>query len=112
MREQDTRFEELIEQAQTGAGTVWISESELLEFNDYLAMRGFGVSRMEVKQVERGTVAPNHGYCVTPQPFEGDDEHWMNHFDPKRSADYIRKQVQYARADGALFDYKVWAEDT
>jgi hypothetical protein len=104
------RFEYLIVQAQTGAGTEWISEAELLEFNDYLVERGFGVSRMEVKRAKGGTVRPNHGYGVSPQPFSGDDEHWMHHFDPARSAIYVREQVQYAKADGALFDYKVWAE--
>lgn len=106
----NARFETLIAQAQTGAGTEWISEAELLEFNEYLAARGFGVSRMEVARAEGGTVAPNHGYGVTPQPFRGDDEHWMHHFDPVRSAAYVRRQVQYAKEDGALFDYKVWAE--
>ncbi len=104
------RFEYLIDQAQTGAGTDWLSEAELLEFNEYLAERGFGVSRMEVKRAKGGTVRPNHGYGVTPQPFPGDDDHWMHHFDPARSAIYVREQVQYAKADGALFDYKVWAE--
>ena len=103
-------FEYLIAQARTGGGTDWISEAELLDFNDYLAARGFGVSRMEVARAEGGTVAPNPGYGVTPQPFPGDDEHWMHHFDPARSAAYIRRQVQYAKEDGAVFDYKVWAE--
>lgn len=41
------RFEDFIAQAQTGPGTETISQAELLEFNKYLAMRGFGVSRME-----------------------------------------------------------------
>jgi hypothetical protein len=104
------RFEHLIAQAETGGGTEWISEAELLEFNEYLAARGFGVSRMEVARAEGGRVRPNHGYGVTPQPFRGDDDHWMHHLDPFRSAAYIREQVQYARTDGALFDYKVWAE--
>lgn len=106
----NARFEELIEQAQSGAGTEWISESELLEFNKYLAVRGYGVSRMEVARAEGGTEPPNHGYGVTPKPFRGDDEHWLHHFDPERSAAYVRRQVQYAKEDGALFDYKVWAE--
>lgn len=105
------RFENLIAQSQTGRGAEWISEAELLEFNEYLAERGFGVSRMEVKRAEGGKVAPNHGYGVTPQPFPGDDKHWMHHFDPVRSAAYVRESVQYAKADGALFDYKVWAEE-
>ena len=103
-------FEHLIAQAQTGAGTKWLSEAELLEFNDYLAARGFGVSRMEVARAKGGTKPPNFGYGVTPQPFPGDDEHWMHHLDPVRSAAYVRRQVQYAKEDGALLDYKVWAE--
>jgi hypothetical protein len=81
----NARFEDLITQAQSGAGTEWISEVELLEFNEYLAKRGFGVSRMEVARAEGGTVPPNHGYGVTPQPFRGDDDHWMNHFEPALS---------------------------
>ena len=97
------RFEDLILQAQTGGGT------ELLEFNDYLALRGYGVSRMEVAQAEGGKVDANFSYGVTPQPFPGDDDHWMHHFDPVRSAAYVRENVQFAREDGALFDYKVWA---
>ncbi|HCE70630.1 hypothetical protein KQ247_17370 [Ruegeria pomeroyi] len=105
-----TRFEELIEQAQSGAGTEWISESELLEFNKYLAAHGYGVARMEVARAAGGTVNRNFSYGVLPQPLPGDDDHWMNHFDPARSAAYVRAQVQYAKADGALFDYKVWAE--
>ena len=104
------RFETLIVQAETGRGTEWLSEAELLEFNEYLAKRGYGVSRMEVKRAKGGKVRPNHGYEVSPQPFPGDNEHWMHHFDPDRSAAYVRRQVQYAREDGALFDYKVWAE--
>lgn len=104
------RFEELLAQAQTGRGTDTISEAELLEFNNYLATQGFGVSRMEVYRAEGGTVSPNHGYEVSPQPFPGDDEHWMHHLDPARSAAYVRRQVQYAKEDGALFDYRVWAE--
>ena len=104
------RFEALILQAQTGVGTEWLSEIELLEFNEYLAKRGYGVSRMEVKRAEGGTVGANFGYGVTPQPFPGDDEHWMHHFDPVRSAAYVRRAVQAAKEDGALFDYKVWTE--
>ena len=104
------RFEYLIAQAQTGAGTEWISEAELLEFNEYLEVRGFGVSRMEVARAEGGTQPSNFSYGVLPQPLPGDDDHWMHHFDPARSAIYVREQVQYAEADGALFDYKVWAE--
>jgi hypothetical protein len=104
------RFENLIEQAQTGGGTKLLSEAELLEFNEYLAERGFGVSRMEVKRAKDGSVRPNHGYEVSPQPFPDDDDHWMHHLDPYRSAAYVREAVQYARDDGALFDYKVWAE--
>lgn len=104
------RFEALIAKAQTGEGTEWVSKAELLEFNKYLAERGFGISRMEVARAEGGTVAPNPGYGVSPQPFRGDDEHWMHHFDPARSAAYVRRQVQYAEDDGALFDYKIWAE--
>lgn len=104
------RFEELILQSETGVGTEWLSEAELLEFNEYLAMRGYGVSRMEVKRAKHAVVRPNHGYEVSPQPFPGDDEHWMHHFDPVRSAAYVRRAVQAAKEDGALFDYKVWAE--
>lgn len=55
------RFEDLIAQAQTGRGTETISEAELLEFNEYLATRGFGVSRMEVSRAKGGTV----GLCCT-----------------------------------------------
>ncbi len=105
------RFEHLLEQAQTGIGTDWLSERELLDFNEYLAFRGFGVSRMEIKRAEGGTVPPNFGYEILPQPIGGDDEHWMNHFDPQRSALYVRETVAYAKADGAIFDYKVWAEE-
>lgn len=104
------RFEDLIAQAQTGRGTETISQAELLEFNEYLAMRGFGVSRMEGYRAEGSTVGPNHGYNVSPQPFPGDDEHWMHHFDPVRSAAYVRRLVRYANEDGALLDYRVWAE--
>lgn len=53
------RFEDLIAQAQTGRGTETISEAELLEFNAYLAKRGFGVSRMEAYRAKGGTVAGN-----------------------------------------------------
>ena len=106
----NARFEKLIGQSETGSGTEWLSEAELLEFNEYLAVRGYGVSRMEVKRAVDGKVPPNHGYGVTPQPFRGDDEHWMHHFDPVRSAAYVRRLVQYAKEDEALFDYKVWAE--
>lgn len=106
----NARFEALIVLAQTGKGTEWLSEAELLVFNDYLATRGFGVSRMEIAQAEGGKRRPNHSYGVTPTRFPGDDDHWMHHFDPARSAIYIRKQVQFAINDGALFDDKVWAE--
>jgi hypothetical protein len=104
------RLEQLLDQAQTGKGTDWISEQELLEFNEHLAFRGFGVSRMEIKRAEAGTVPPNFGYGILPQPIGGDAEHWMNHFDPLRSAAFVRETVAFAKADGALFDYKVWAE--
>lgn len=106
----NTRFEDLIEQAQTGAGTEWISEAELLDFNEYLATRGFGISRMEVAQAAGGTVKRNFGYGILPAPIGDDPEHWLNHFDPQRSAAYVRETVQFAKEDGALFDYKVWAE--
>jgi len=104
------RFEHLIAQAETGGGTEWISEAELLEFNEYLAARGYGVARMEVSRAAGGTVNRNFGYGVLPAPLGDDPEHWLNHFDPVRSAEYVREQVQYAKEDGALFDYKVWAE--
>ncbi len=106
------RFEALIAQAQTGAGTDWISEAELLAFNEYLATRGYGVSRMEVARAGAGgrQVPWDVGYGILPAPIGDDPEHWLNHFDPKRSANYVRETVQYAKEDGALFDYKVWAE--
>lgn len=106
------RFETLIVQAETGAGTDWISEAELLSFNKYLASRGYGVSRMEVARAgTEGRQSPmDVFYGVFPAPLGNDPEHWLNHFDPVRSAAYVREQVQYAKDDGALFDYKVWAE--
>lgn len=73
--------------------------------------RGFGVSRMEVKRAEGGTVRPNFGYGILPHPLGGDDEHWMNHFDTRRSAAFVRETVAFAKTDGAVFDYKVWAEE-
>ncbi|MEM6634479.1 MAG: hypothetical protein AAF667_01190 [Pseudomonadota bacterium] len=106
----ETRFEKLLEQAQSGAGTEWISESELLEFNKYLAAHGYGVARMEVARAACGTVNRNFSYGVLPAPLGEDPERWLNHFDPVRSAEYVREQVQFANEDGALFDYKVWAE--
>ncbi|MFI0396944.1 hypothetical protein [Paracoccus jiaweipingae] len=104
------RFEHLLEQAQTGLGTDWLSERELLAFNEYLTFRGFGVSRMEITCAEGGTVPSNFGYSILPQAIDNDDEHWMNHFNPWRSTLYVRETVAYARAGGAIFDYKVWAE--
>lgn len=106
----NARFENLISQAQSGNGTEWISEAELLAFNDYLATRGFGVSRMEAIRAEGGTVRRNFGYGILPAPLGDEPEHWLNHFDPQRSAEYVRETVRYAKEDGALFDYKVWAE--
>lgn len=106
------RFEALISQAQTGAGTDWISKPELLSFNEYLASRGYGVSRMEVSRAgATGRQAPEDiGYGILPAPVGDDPEHWLNHFDAMRSANYVREAVRFADADGALFDYKVWAE--
>lgn len=106
------RFETLITQAQTGAGTDWISEAELLSFNTYLASRGYGVSRMEVARTgAQGRQSPmDVFYGILPAPGGDDPEHWLNHFDPQRSAEYVRETVRYAREDGAIFDYKVWAE--
>ncbi|NVO54321.1 hypothetical protein HW561_00770 [Rhodobacteraceae bacterium B1Z28] len=104
------RFEQLLTQAQTGRGADWISEAELLEFNEFLQARGFGVARMEVKRAKGGQVAPNFGYGILPAPMADDREHWLNHFDPTRSASYVREIVRYAKADGAQFDNKVWAE--
>lgn len=108
----NARFEDLIVQSETGKGTEWISQTELLEFNDYLAARGYGVSRMEVSRAGSGgrQLPWDVTYGILPAPIGDDPEHWLNHFDPKRSANYVRKTVQYAKEDGALFDYKVWAE--
>lgn len=106
----NVRFEDLIVQSETGKGTEWISQTELLEFNDYLAARGYGVSRMEVKRAEGGSVRRNFSYGILPAPIGDDPEHWLNHFNPKRSANYVRETVQYAKVDGAIFDYKIWAE--
>lgn len=106
------RFETLLAQAETGGGTDWISEAELLSFNVYLASRGYGVSRMEVARAgAEGRQSPmDVTYGILPAPIGEDPEHWLNHFDPQRSAAYVRETVQFAKEDGALFDYKVWAE--
>ncbi|NVO54697.1 hypothetical protein HW561_02695 [Rhodobacteraceae bacterium B1Z28] len=105
-----TRFEQLLVQAQTGRGADWISQAEILEFNEFIEARGFGVARMEVKRAKGGTVRRSLFYGILPAPIGDDPEHWLNHFDPVRSAAYVREAVQYVRAGGALFDHKLWAE--
>ena len=106
----NNKFKTLLAQAQTGSGADWVSERELLQFNSYLAKNGYGVSRMEVMRAPHGKVPPNFGYGILPRPIGPDSEHWMNHFDPQRSAAFVRETVKFAQDDGADFLYKVWAE--
>lgn len=100
-------IEDLLEQAQHGNGSNWLSKSELLEFCDFFIAKGFGLQLMEVKRAPGGKVARSIAYGL----YGGDGaENWKNHRDPARSIVLLHEKLKLAEEDGADLLYKVWID--
>lgn len=105
-----SEFDEMIDKLETGAFVYVEPSSKMLEFNEYMASRGYSVARLEVVRL-RGQGpgrAFEYDYRATTEP--GFEEDWQIFLDPQRSAANIRDIVRRAMSEGGEYKYLVWAE--
>ena len=85
--------------------------SVMLEFNEYMASRGYSVARLEVVRVQGGSrTGRTFKYDFLANAGLGYEEEWQIFLDPQRSAANIRDIVRRALSEGGEYQYLVWAE--
>lgn len=105
------KFEEMLKQLETGAFVRVEPSKEMLEFNEFMASRGYSVARLEVVRVRGGSrTGRTFAYDFLANESPGHEEEWQIFLDPQRSAENIRDIVQRALSEGGEYRYLVWAE--
>lgn len=105
------KFEQMLEQLETGAFVRVEPSKEMLEFNEFMASRGYSVARLEVVRVRGGSrTGRTFEYDFLANESPGYEEEWQIFLDPQRSAANIRDIVRRALSEGGEYRYLVWAE--
>jgi hypothetical protein len=105
MREE---FDEMLRRIETGAFVYVTPSRTMLEFNDYLASRGYSVARMETVKMEGSQTGFRLDYHILANP--SDEEIWDIFLDPERSRTYVKGMVDETIMEGGVFKFLVWAE--
>jgi hypothetical protein len=104
------KFEEMLEQLETGAFVRIEPSSEMLEFNEFMASRGYSVARLEVVRLQGDGPGRAFEFDFLANAGPGYEEEWQIFLDPQRSAANIRDIVRRALSEGGEYRYLVWAE--
>jgi hypothetical protein len=108
MREE---FEEMLEQLEAGKFVYVEPSSVMLEFNEFMASRGYSVARLVVVRVRGGSrTGRTFEYDFLANKSPGYEKEWQIFLDPQRSAANIRDIVRRALNEGGEYQYLVWAE--
>jgi hypothetical protein len=102
------KFEEMLERLETGAFVYVEPSSKMLQFNDYLASRGYSVARLETVKIHGERPGRRFAYDFLAN--RSYPEEWHIFLDPQRSAANIREIVRQALSEGGEYRYLVWAE--
>jgi hypothetical protein len=105
-----TEFDEMIDEIETGSFVRVEPSSKMLEFNDFMALRGYSVARLEVVRLNGKGPGRAFEYDFLANTDLGHERQWQIFLDPQRSAANIRKIVAEASTEGGDFRYLVWAE--
>lgn len=94
--------------ALTGDGAPWLRAADADALARYALKFNEGVHMMEA-------VAPRFREPPRDVSWEilGADapgENWQDHGDPQQAYALLQKKLRWARADGALLDYKIWLQ--
>ncbi len=100
-------FEDLLEQAQHGIGTDWLTKDQLLEFCDFALKSGFGIQLFEA--VPSPTRKAKRYFAYEMIGVDG-EKNWENHRDPARSMELVHEKLKLAEENDAELVYKVWID--
>lgn len=104
------KFEEMLEQLETGSFVRIEPSSAMLEFNKFMASRGYSVARLEVVRLRGDGPGRAFEFDFLANEGPGYEKQWQIFLDPQRSAANIRDIVQRALSEGGEYRYLVWAE--
>lgn len=107
MREE---FDEMLELLEAGAFVRVEPSSKMLEFNDYLASRGYSIARLEVVRLQGQGPGRAFEYDFLANKSPRHEKQWQIFLDPQKSAANIRDTVHRALSEGGEYRYLVWAE--
>ena len=79
-------FDEMLDKLETGAFVYVEPSSKMLEFNEYIASRGYSVARLEVVRLEGQGPGRAFEYDFLANETPGYERQWQIFIDPKRSA--------------------------
>ncbi len=103
-------FDKMLDKLETGAFVYVEPSSRMLEFNEYMASRGYSVARLEVVRLQGPGPGRAFEYDFLANESSGNERQWQIFLDPQRSAANIRDIVQRALSEGGEYRYLVWAE--
>ncbi len=105
-----SEFDEMLEKLETGAFVRIEPSSKMLEFNEFLASRGYSVARLEVVRLKGDGPGRAFEYDFLANAGPGYEREWQIFLDPQKSAANIRDIVRRALSEGGEYRYLVWAE--
>lgn len=82
----------------------------MLEFNEYMASRGYSVARLEVVRLRGQGPGRAFEYDFLANAGQGYEKEWQIFLDPQRSVANNRDIVRRALNEGGAYRYLVWAE--
>ncbi len=103
-------FDEMLDKLETGAFVYVEPSSKMLEFNEYMALRGYSVARLEVVRLRGQGPGRAFEFDFLANRSPGYEKQWQIFLDPQRSAANIRNIVQRAQGKGGEYRFLVWAE--
>lgn len=103
-------FDDMLERLEAGDFVRVEPSSVMLEFNEYMASRGYSVARLEVVRLRGHGPGRAFEFDFLANRSPRHAEEWQIFLDPQRSAANTRDIVQRALSEGGEYRYLVWAE--
>lgn len=104
----EDKMHAFMEELLYGKKYVRLSLDQLLAFNNYLAVAGFSISRMEVTKTAGARTGRRFDYDILVLP--EDDDGWAIFANPARSRAHVVDIVDHVVREGGTFEFLVWAE--
>ncbi|MFW2543143.1 hypothetical protein ACN2XU_10910 [Primorskyibacter sp. 2E107] len=93
-------------QARTGDGSPWLWAHEAEALARHALVTHEGVALMEAVTPQFREPVSDIGWEIVGADHPG--ENWLDHEDPSRAMDLLRRKIQLARKNGARLQYKLW----